>query len=148
MEGADGEGQCALLNETLLLPERGATSAERQPVNVGFSHLTDTRLFWIVVMSALSGTCLVLLTVAVAVLMRRVCCYVDVDHRRRRHHHHHHPQRGSSHHLLSSRRRRCESSGDCPCRHSTSPPLSQLPLVDTDRSDDLAMSARCDATQV
>ena len=147
----DGQGRCALLNESLFSPERGATSDERQPTSVGVADLTDTRLFWIVVMSALSGTCLVLLTVAVAVLMRRVCCYVDVS-RDRRHHRHQQRQRqqqqqaerGAGHQSTSRRRR---VSGDCSCRQ-TSPPM-QLPLVDVDQTNDSqSPSAVCDSTEV
>ena len=145
MEPADGRGRCAFLNETLFSPERGATSAERRPASVGISDLTNTRLFWIVVMAALSGTCLVLLTVAVAVVMRRVCCYVDTDHHHRRHHHHHHPHsHRQQHEPFTSRHRRI--SGDCACRQSS--PLSQLPLADIEQSDDLSLSARCETTEV
>ena len=152
MERVGTRGRCALLNHTLISPERaGATSADRPPVSVSLSDLTSTRLFWIVIMSALSGTCLVLLTVAVAVLMRRVCCYVDTDHRLRRHRHYGHQggphQQGSGRHQCVSLRHQRISS-DCPCRRSS--PLSELPAAaDTDEhSDDLAASTCCNTTEV
>ena len=146
LEPVESRGQCELMNETLFSPERGATSAKRRPNTVGIGDLTNTRLFWIVVMAALSGTCLVLLTVAIAVLMRRVCCYVDVNHRRQHHHHHHsHPhQPHRPQQLFTARHHRI--SGDCSCRQTS--PLSQLPLADIELSDDPSLSARCDATDV
>jgi len=140
VERVDGRQRCALLNETLYSAERGAKSTERRPASVGLGDLTDTRLFWIVVMSALSGTCLVLLTVAVAALMRRVCCRVDTA----RHHHQQQQQRGP--HQSSSWRRRHRISGDCACHQSS--PLSHLPLADIEQSDDLTPPTRRDASEV
>jgi len=139
MERVDGQLRCAVLNETLFSAKRGATSAERRPASVGLSDLTNTRLMWIVVMSALSGTCLVLLTVAVAALLRRVCCHVDTSRRRL-----HQQQRGP--HQSLSWRRHHRISGDCSCRHSSPP--SRLPLADIEQADDPALSARCDASEV
>lgn len=145
VERVDGRQRCALLNATPPLSPppglRGATSAERRPgagsSSVGLGDLTDTRLLWIVVMSALSGTCLVLLTVGVGALLRRVCCHVDQ---------HQQPP----HHSLSWRRRRRVSGGDCACRQQSSPPApSRLQLADIQQSDDLATSAsHRDASQV
>lgn len=145
MEREDGRGRCALLNETLFSPKRGATSANRRRALVGLNDLTNTRLFWIVVMASLSGTCLVLLTVAVAVLMRRVCCHVDTDHHRRRHHHlyRQQQQQHGPHQSFTSRHR---VSGDCGRRQTS--PLSQMPLADIEQSDDPSLSARCDATEL
>lgn len=140
VERAGGYDQCALLNETLFLPERGATLAKRRPPSVSLNDLTSTRLFWIVIMAALSGTCLVLLTVAVAVLMRRVCCYISISHRRRRHHQL--QQQCSPHHLFTSRHRRMS----CDCQQTS--PVSQLPLADIEQLDELSQSARCHATEV
>ena len=147
VERVDGRQRCALLNETLFSPPRATSSAERRPgvETVGLGDLTNTRLLWIVVMSALSGTCLVLLTVAVAALMRRLCS---------RHHHQQPTSRDHPHHSTLSwrpyRRHRISGAGDCEaCRHS-SPPLSRLQLADLQQSDvDLVLpSARCDASDV
>jgi len=140
VERVNGRHRCALLNETQFSPERGATSAKRRPVeseseSVGLADLTSTRLFWIVTMAALSGTCVVLLTVAVVVLMRRVCCYVDTN--RCRHHrpHSQHQQLHGPHQSFTPWHHRIPGTA----------PLSQLPLADIDLSDD---QSRCDATDV
>lgn len=147
LERVDHRGRCAFLNETLSSPERGATSAKRRPSSVGLGDLTNTRLFWIVIMAALSGTCLVLLTVAVAMLMRRVCCYVESHHRRRRRQLHHHRQQPQLQQRGPHQSRHHRTSSDCGCRQHASP-MSQLPLADIELLDDLSRSARCDATEV
>ena len=155
VERVDGPVSCALLNESVQTsPERRATAVKPpHRSSVGLADLTSTRLFWIVVMAALSGTCLVLLTVAVAALMRRICCsrHVDAYRRHRRRHHPRHQQqqqpRGLQQLSVTSRHRRL--SGDCAgcCRHA-SLPLSQLPLADIELLDDLSRPVRCDATEV
>jgi len=145
-----------LLNESVQTsPERRATAAKpRRPSSVGLADLTSTRLFWIVIMAALSGTCLVLLTVAVAALTRRICCH-DV-HAFRRHRRRHHQQvqvqqreRSVQQLPVTSSRHRRLSAGSCAGCRQASLPLFQLSPADKELLDDLSSRpARCDATEV